>query len=549
VIWLTLLTILLILLVLTALISALVLYLPFCNSSEKRWRDQVLALLAASQRREWTEQNELRQLGIAQSDKASSLRDEAFHSCLAEISVSELEAYPGIGPATIDKLRSAGYTTLAALRRTHYGVHGLGEKRWSDIHSAVNDLTDRAQGRFESGICRQTHELAGKLQSLAVQYGCLEARTLARLQAAQQVTTCLKEPAIAARQVTFLRWFRPLSEEPIVPTQMMAAALPDLERTVRSADARAQQAWEARSRTPPAARLQALEVSPSNARPASQVAARGDIKFIDYTQVRDGARSVPPVATPVVRTDGLKALVQPSSSITHQEVTMPDENHLLLMELTIQFALGVARAEGPVTPGKRELIQEHVAKRFGYNRALLNRAEAFCAHYESAAIDLEACLRQIKERFTGEHRAALIRFAAQIAAVSPTGKAKAVPFLQELAQRLGVRLVYPAPPSDGQTAASKDEWLKLLQIAPNLPLTPELIRRQWTLLSQRLEPDKVVALGPKFVKMAEDELAALRLAAERLLAQLGQKLETKSPTPVAPNLRHNPDLDDVFGGM
>jgi uncharacterized tellurite resistance protein B-like protein len=554
-IWLTLLAILILLIGLTLLISAIVLYMPFCNSPEKRWRDQVFDLLAAAQRREWMERNQLNQLGATQAAKGAALRDEAFSSCLADISVAELEEYPGIGPSTVAKLRSAGYNNLAAFRATTRDIPGLGEKRWSDINKAVNDLMHRAQNRLEKGDCRQAQELAGKLQALTVEYACLEVRTHARLQAAQHVTARVKELASVARQVTFLRWFRPLSEEPIVPTQVIEAPLPDLDTSVRSADIQALQIWQASARASSTARAHVPSASPS------------------------GPPRVPAAREPEVATNNRQAHVHASRSAVPREAAMVDDTQLLLMELTIKFAFGVARADGPVAPVRRDLIHEHVAKRFGYNRALLNRAEAYCAHFEAAAIDLEDCLRQIKERFTGEHRAALIRFAVQIAGASPSGKAKAMPFLQRLAQRLGVRLVYPTPTKESQPArpmatapavgppistpgpvaamqptaapesavATREESLRLLEIAPNTVLSPELIRRQWNLLSGRWNREKVVTRSPEVVRMAEEKLAKLRRAAEKLLAPFHQELEPMPAAAPASDPRENKDLDDVFG--
>jgi outer membrane biosynthesis protein TonB len=260
-----------------------------------------------------------------------------------------------------------------------------------------------------------------------------------------------------------------------------------------------------------------------------------------------------------------------------------------------------------VTPAERTFIQEHVRRRFGYNRALLNRAEALSAHYESAAIDTEACFRQIKQRFTPAHRAALLDFARQIVAASGHGDQAAAAFLHALAQRLGAQPVKPAPqppppmpmppppaasqgppavtsaaPRPGPSVRSptapavatprrpvpppapppapapapartpeptRGECLALLDIAPTSALSADLVRRQWNLLAGRLAPDKVATMGPEFVKLAEAKVAAVRRAAETLLGPMGERLETEPAHPPAKDLRHNPDLDDVFGGM
>jgi len=54
-------------------------------------------------------------------------------------------------------------------------------------------------------------------------------------------------------------------------------------------------------------------------------------------------------------------------------------------------------------------------------------------------------------------------------------------------------------------------------------------------------------MGPEFVAMAETKREALRVAAETLIRPFGEPLEpTKGPTG-PPELRHNPDLDSMFG--
>jgi hypothetical protein len=54
-------------------------------------------------------------------------------------------------------------------------------------------------------------------------------------------------------------------------------------------------------------------------------------------------------------------------------------------------------------------------------------------------------------------------------------------------------------------------------------------------------------MGAEFVTMADAKLAALRRAAELLLGAMGESLDTDAPAPASQELRHNPDLDDVFG--
>jgi len=282
----------------------------------------------------------------------------------------------------------------------------------------------------------------------------------------------------------------------------------------------------------------------------------------------------------------------------HRNDSMPDDTHLLLMELTIQFALAVARADGPVVAPERELIRKQIRQRYGYNRALLNRAEAFYAHYELGAIDLEGCLRQVNAQFTEGHRIALLHLAVEIFTASGKTGDGVTRFLNGLARRFGVPSVKsfadrrPAGPNVSNEAANRaapaksptdrlpsvtsspvtphvstpqaipvkptmpkptgpgeQECLVVLDIPPGAPWTADLVRRQWNLLSARMAPEKAAGMGPEFVKLAESKLASIRQAAEILLGKKGEKLEPPRVKPPTENLRPNADLDEVFGGM
>jgi uncharacterized tellurite resistance protein B-like protein len=489
-----------VLLFLTALVGWLVHYSQFNHSVEKRWAAKVLQLLRDAENCIRLENRQLRELKKERDGKAHSLREEAFAAMLCECSVDELEAYPGIGPGTVGKLRAAGFVSLAKLQRAKIHIHGLGARRLSDINYAVRNLLGKARSTFEAGNCRQAQELVDRLETLSIRYEGLETKSRTRARAAEGFVARLGESVKHARAVTFWRWLRPISKEALVPAELLEVSLPDLEAALQTAE---------------------QQIAPS------QVAA----------------------STPM--------------SASNSEPEKRDEDRLAPMELTIQFALGVARKDGPVTATERELIRQSIRQRFSDNRALLNRAETLCAHYQTAAIDLERCLGQINRKFTADTRTALMELAGQIVAVSGKETAGTTPFLLHLAQSLDVPPLAlpqreqpvsspsapPVVPPSKPAVQTKDECRSVLEIPAETPLSADLVRRQWNLLSRRLDSEKVASLGPEFVKLAEAKLAALRRAAESLLETMGEKLETKPAAPPVQDLRHNPDLDDVFGGM
>lgn len=86
-----------------------------------------------------------------------------------------------------------------------------------------------------------------------------------------------------------------------------------------------------------------------------------------------------------------------------------------------------------------------------------------------------------------------------------------------------------------------------LEIDPMLTLTADLVRRQYHLLSERYDSDKLKPLGSDFVALAQAKRDRVAAAAAVLLASMGEKLEPPGQ-PVPPNeLRHNPELDALFG--
>jgi len=214
----------------------------------------------------------------------------------------------------------------------------------------------------------------------------------------------------------------------------------------------------------------------------------------------------------------------------------------------------VARADGRIARKEKEIIEQHILARYGNDPALLNRARAFCAHYESAAIDPERCLHQLTNLFAADERGTLFDFAAEIADATGQRNQREVEFLEKVAAKLAIveqpqTTSSPAPIRDAKPTvpATQEQGLALLEIDPSAPLSADLVRRQFNLLSERYAPDKFESMGSEFMVVAENKRAALLAAAAALLEQWGEKLETISLPSQPQELRHNPDLDAMFG--
>lgn len=514
-------------LVVAVLATAVVLYLRYCLSPEKTWRSRVERRMADAENQLRTDRRELEVLRVRQEHEERALRHRALEAFLKSISVTELDAYPGIGSATVSKLRSAGFLDLAMLQDARICIPGLGAKRLADIHHAVDALVKQARSRFEAGACRSAQDLETQLQSLRVTYAQHESRLRARLAGTEAVIAELHPLLARARKVTFFRYLR-RDLDYAVSEELLRGPLPDLGRTIQVAEHHTAAGYAGQNGMSGGDGRSASVAPPvqPDPRPGDRLSAAASL-----------------AAMPVSPPTGSTQVPEP-----------PEPQELARLELIAEFGFAVARADGRVARKEKEIIERHIRTQVAGDRALLNRARAFCAHYEAAPIDLEKCLDHTVHRFSVEERRALFEFAREIADAAGPRNEREAELLERVASKLGISeqsqtLALPSPSQEATTPvpATLEDRLALLEIDPAAPVTADLVRRQFNLLSERYAADKFVAMGKEFVAMAEKKRAALRTAATALLEQWGEPLERESRATQAPELRHNPDLDAMFG--
>lgn len=583
---------------------ALYLWRVFYRSPERVWRVRVFQRLRAVESRLACEQFQMPTITARQEQETAQLRERSFERLLHGESVERLHDYPGIGSGTVTRLRDAGYVNLAILRQSRIHVAGLGERRLADISAAVEKLLREAQSRFEAGACPEAQDLASELVTLNAKYEDLECRSSARSAAAAAVAGHLRKLVAVARTVTAWNYFS-AGENALVPDNLLAAPLPDLERTVAHAEENAIRALEQRRKQAATHGQHSRPAEPAT-RDAERVAS-DVLPLPAINHLRPGHAAAEPVASPQsrvlqpalapatpppARRDLFREALRPENPshilpVEHGSTPGPttaagrqesaDETYLSIMELTIQLAYTAARADGRIVRKERDIIAEHLQRRFGHDPALHNRAKALSAHYETAAIDVEACLRRIAELLTVEQRAVLMDFVSRILDASGSRTPREISFLEKLARRLGVQApnvetashgayelastdadplshvatpattAIAAPPAPGVRVLSRDECLAILEIDSAAPLSPEVVRRQFNLLRERFAPHRFDAMGPEFMEMARKKLQAIETAATVLLQTWGQVLEPEASRPLTTELRHNPDLDAVFG--
>src|SRR5207302_1977056 len=122
-----------------------VFYVLYHLSPEKKWRARVERCMTEAENRLRKERKELKDAGVRVAKEERTIRHRAVDTFLRSLSVAELEAYPGIGPGTVSKLHSAGFTNLETLQDARIRVPGLGAKRLADIKDALRALVKDAR--------------------------------------------------------------------------------------------------------------------------------------------------------------------------------------------------------------------------------------------------------------------------------------------------------------------------------------------------------------------------------------------------------------------
>jgi hypothetical protein len=208
-----------------AFLLTLVPYYRFLRSPEKAWRDRVFALRRHARR---TLREALSDLPRRRQVTENRLREAAFRRTLATIGLDQLDAYPGIGPATIAKLRDGGFLTVADLLGAPLNLPGLGQKRLGDLENAIADLAKQARARFDAGACPEAHELAAELAVLAQHYRDLESQAQTRARAAEAFLYQLEPFVVLAGSLTFTAYLHRRGAR-LVPREVLQAPLPALE--------------------------------------------------------------------------------------------------------------------------------------------------------------------------------------------------------------------------------------------------------------------------------------------------------------------------------
>jgi hypothetical protein len=285
----------------------------------------------------------------------------------------------------------------------------------ANLDGPVQQLMEKATAEFAAGSADEARRLTVRLQELAGGYQVADRRARARLRTLESLRDQMENRLQLARQVTVGRYLWPFAAS-MVPPDILAAPLPNIEAALEATEVEVKGKSHILGGTAEPVRPRSPAATTTPERPARTAAP---------TARRSARVSAPPATAP--------SPAPPPQS----------QAHLVILELSIQFAYGVARMDGPISDPERRVIDAGIVQHFRYDASLHQHAQALCARYENGAIDFNLCVLRITQQFTPEHRRALLDLAQRINEASSTNSASGTAFLQKIARGLDVPL--PAP--------------------------------------------------------------------------------------------------------
>ena len=440
--------------------------------------------------------------------------DLARHRYVECVSLNGLMQYPNIGPGTLLKLNEAGcYALLDIARLQSTRVPGIGPVKVKEIQAAVRDLAAKSFVAFDAGQCPEGVEFNHKFDSLPPADRDRIVNAVAERDAHIATFIATNDLFEIVRNISFNTYFRSIPI-PRLSDELMARPLPT--PTWTKADQKPKPAVVPQAPEPPPVRRPASTTASAK----SPSAAHGDLF---QAALKSGAA---PMATPPAATN---------------------ISELKLVAIT-RFAYLVAKCDGRVAKAERLQIRTLLMSLFGHDAAMARAVDPLMETTEKSNPKEASVLAEVKRVTTHTEQKTLLAFVDAMVTGSPSGKKSQL--RTRIAADFGEAIVetpksVPVPPP-APAAIPIVDHRAVLEIEPGMALDANLIRRRYAMLTEKMDPTKAAAMGPEFAKMAEAKRTALRAAAEALMAPFGEPLEKLAPEPPT-DLRHNPDLDDVFG--
>jgi uncharacterized tellurite resistance protein B-like protein len=469
----------------------LALFVRFRNTPGAQWKWRVFRATGKFETQLRAARMELNRL-----DRAAELiplREQYLIRLLSGIAVEELVRFPGIGPVTASRAREAGLTNLVMLSRANLTtIPGVGPSRAKDLHAAIRQLRSEAESRFDAGACPEAVAFAEECKRREADREHLRQAAEQSIRNANAALAGMEEFIRVARQVSFLGY---LLRRPVkgLTDELMAKPLP----------------------------------MPS--------------KVDTGSPARD---PVPVTPTPLTLNPS-----PPKAGGEERKTASPLEQ----LRAVAAIGLVMARADGRIAANERKQVRAFLERRYALGANLSSKLDDVLAVAEAKIPQLADALSEVKRLIPQTAWPELYQFASSVADASGERNTREIECLARIAEALGIGVKPVAPPEPAPAPVvstdaplTESDCRAALEIAADSPLSVDLIRRQYHLLSDRFAQDRFASHGPEFIRMATEKRDRAEQAARHLLAAYNEPLE---PPTVAPptDLRHNPDLDEVFG--
>jgi uncharacterized tellurite resistance protein B-like protein len=566
----------------TAAVTLLILYLRYASSPAAQWKKRIRAAVSEQEGRLRAARRALADLDRDSDDRG--LREEFFDRHLRGLAVEELARYPGIGPATVSRLRDARLATVGACARARLSaIPGIGPARQADLRDALRKVRREAESRFEAGACREAVAFADERRRRQAERDRRRREAAAETRAAEAALAGLRDQAQAADGITFVgHLFKHdlhaladeiLDRDPANDRQKKPAAVPvgKLEPEVRRPmppplPGPAPRPLE-RPLTPtpevgsgplpdwitdaPTTELVRPPVATHPPVPPRRIAAEPEAVPRAETLVGTVSQPVPTGSEPCPTSPG-GSLADVSGSA--EPPPPPEASPFARLRAVAGLGLAVAKADGRIAAAERKQVRAFLERRYATGPELSRTVESLLAEVEADLPTLGDALWELKRSIPPDAWPGLYQFAVSVADAAGERNTREVECLARVAEELGIgtkpppaHVPAPVVATEPDAPLTEPECRAALEIAPELPLSVDLIRRHHRLLSDRFAPEKFASHGPEFVQMAADKRDKAERAARHLLAGYNEPLEPPAAPPPPADLRHNPDLDDVFG--
>jgi len=433
-------------------------------------------------------------------------RTTALRDAVRTISLDRLTEQPGIGPGAIALLRQSGVSDVSTASRTNLeAINGIGPQKAASLRFAASRLIRECEQSFSEGRSPEGASFAAQaddIRASATESWNRRQRAIASIDAA---LAAHRESEQLASKATLLRFVRK-EQVPGLTAEHMQKPFPEPDLIDVG--------------TTPS--KQSLSISPR-----TESGKIGD----DTPGGLSSDRATPTTIQPPWR--------------------HPLQDRL---EAFARFGVMVAVADDRSAQAELKVVRAFLGDVFGHEPELLRRIDPLIELSRASDPDVERTIAEVNRLAEGRQELTrLYRWAEQIADASSGRNDREAALLQRIADRWRfapnaspLQLSTAPAPLANNVSSSIDPRTEL-GIPPDVEITADLVRRRFRLVVDQIEAARLDGLGPEFLRLVAMKREKSEAAALALLKPIGASLSPPAEPPPPADLRHNPDLDAVFG--